>query len=98
MQTTESSTDRDVVYHWSSFSSHLLPPHTCIPYLRHQLEPPFYPGWRFFIQNAGLIRGHDGRVNKAEEHGATHGTDAVLREALAHHLHGEWGEEGPRGE
>lgn len=57
-------------------------------HLGHELEAPFYPGEGLLVQDAGLVRGHDGRVDEAQEHGAAHGADAVLREPLTHHLGG----------
>lgn len=55
-------------------------------HLGHELEAALDAGRGFLVQDARLVRGHDGGVDEAQEHGAAHGPDAVLGEALAHHL------------
>lgn len=55
-------------------------------HLGHELQAPFYAGKRLLLQDSSLVGGHDGRVDKPQEHGASHRSDAVLWEALAHHL------------
>lgn len=56
------------------------------PYLGHEFETSLYPGQRLLVQDASLIGRHDGWVDEAQEHGAAHSPNAVLREPLAHHL------------
>lgn len=55
-------------------------------HLGHELQAPFDAGKRFLLQDSGLVGRDDGWVDKAQEHGASHRSDAVLWEALAHHL------------
>lgn len=55
-------------------------------HLGHELEAALDAGRGFLVQDARLVRGHDGGVDEAQEHGAAHGPDAVLGKALAHHL------------
>lgn len=55
-------------------------------HLGHELQAPFDAGKRFLLQDSSLVGRHDGWVDKAQEHGAPHRSDAVLWEALAHHL------------
>lgn len=78
--------------------------HVVRPHLGHEFETPFYPGQGLLVQDAGLIGRHNGWVDEAQEHGAAHRTNAVLREPLTHHLCGmegagtdRWGKRGTDG-
>lgn len=63
-------------------------------YLGHELEAALDPRQGLLLQDAGLVRRHDGRVNEAQEHGAAHRANAVLWETLTHHLREDGGKEG----